>query len=231
MKIIGIPGYKKYDHFGISLSYINFISKFGIPLIITPDHVSSIPKVDMLYLPGGLDVNPLQYGDKPSYYTQNPNVLLEWFDHKILPYYISNKTPIFSVCRSAQQLWGLFGGEINQHNDTHAQSTKYSAELVHSLHFEKKYENLSKTISLVNSRHHQTMNAKNNIPSSIDVIAYAKEEISKNHSEYFLDIVEIWKHQTLPIVGCQFHPEDHSEYNDKFSPFVINCLMNGLEIN
>lgn len=222
-KLIGISGYKIGDNgFGIGLPYINFISKFGIPVIITPQHVDNIPKVDMLYLPGGLDVNPLTYGEIPNYYTQNPNILLEFFDDKILPQYIENKTPILCVCRSAQKIWGLYGGKINQHVTDHDQSDP-GTEPAHYLEYVMDYQDYNSKLQIVTSRHHQCMHTPSD---KLEVIAYAKEKISSKEYLTRKDIVEIFKVKDENIYGMQFHPEDHHERIDSLTPYIINKLLN-----
>lgn len=223
-KLIGIPGYM-YDkvHFGVGIAYMEYISQFGIPVIITPQHVNRIPDVDMLYIPGGLDVNPVTFGSIPRYHTQNSNVLLEWWDSKTLPQYLEKNTKILAVCRGAQQLWALHGGQITQHNDWHEQSS-YPEQECHSLSFTPDYKKWNNYIQDVTSRHHQCMDGSKNVPESLEVIAYANEPIDKNKEEERKDIVEIFKIKNKNIYGMQFHPESHSS-TDQLTPWLIKELL------
>jgi len=219
-KIIGIPGWLlDGKYFGVNVDYINYISKFGIPLIITPEMVDNPPEVDMLYLPGGLDVNPLNYNGIPGYYTQNPNVMLEFFDNKILPKYLSRGTKIFAVCRSAQYLWGFFGNKIEQHNDWHKQSS-YKTEQSHNLSFTDSFKKYNSLIAKVNSRHHQVMLNSEVIYGDLEVVAVAKED-----KQVYDDIVEIWKSKNGQIFATQFHPENHDD-TDELCPMIINEFLN-----
>jgi len=98
MKRIGIPGYRLGENsFGVGISYLEFISKFGKPVIIMPQDINEPPKVDLLILPGGPDILPSTYGDSPSFRTGQPSVMLEHFDKNIFPQYLKRETPIFGI--------------------------------------------------------------------------------------------------------------------------------------
>lgn len=223
-KQIGIPGWKTGDNsFGVGVSYIRFISKFGDPVIITPDQYDDIPDVDLLILPGGRDILPSTYGAIPSFDTDPPNIYLEHFDKTMLPQYLERETPIFSICRGSQRLWTHFGGNLIQHNNWHEQS-KYPTHQCHELEFTKEFSYFEKMIGKVNSRHHQTMDASIYVPDELEVIAYSREEGHDKKMFTSTSIVEMFKHRTLPIFGVQFHPEDHF-YGDDLCPSIINSLL------
>lgn len=221
MKKIGIPGWVVDSKvFGITLPYAEFIQRFGSMQILT-NLEGYRNDLDLLILPGGADIIS---NDVPSFYTGQHNPQLEYFDKNILPEYLNKGQKILSICRGAQRLWVNFGGQLIQHNYWHDQSSHPKDEC-HFLEWGSvKYSNsYSHLIEKVNSRHHQTMSAQQYIPDNIDVIAYAKETVGKQ-SVVYKDIVEIWKHNTLPIYGIQGHPEDMP--NDKFTPKIISELLN-----
>lgn len=220
-KRIGIPGWIMDNSFGVGISYLEFIYKFGVPVIITPIDSDQPPEVDMVLCPGGSDLLPSSYGAMPGFRTQKPNIALEHFDDKILPKYIENKTPIFAICRGMQRIWAIYGGRIEQNNTWHEQSAKYPQEQVHELHFSQPFFQYSKMIGKVTSRHHQCADASYGVPDELEVIAYAKAENNK----YYAQIVEIFKHKTLPIFGVQFHPEDH-DATDRLSTTIIKEFLN-----
>lgn len=222
-KRIGIVGtVKEGKYFGMGLSYMEWLSSFGSIKILTPLDVKDPPELDLLVLPGGPDINPLNYGAIPSFRTGNPNLMQEFFDARILPYYLKNNTPIFGICRGAQYLWAYFGGEIIQHNPYHPQS-KYNTDEAHFLSFTNEFRHLHKQIGEVTSRHHQCMDSSSNVPEELDVVAVANIGTRK---EAYADpsVVEIFKHKERPIVGVQFHPEDHSW--ESLSPNIIEKLLN-----
>lgn len=229
-KIIGIPGWVIDGKcFGITLSYMRFIARFGTPRIISQEDIYDPPTVDLLMLPGGADISPMTYGEIPSYFTGAPNMALETFDHFLLPYYMDNNTPIFGICRGAQKLWTVLEGSLFQHYPGHTQSA-HPTEEAHSLEFTKKFEGFKGMITKVTSRHHQVMTAidleKDEIlPNDLEIIAYAQDKRHQNYEKVNPEIVEIFHVKNRPIVGVQYHPEDNS--TDKFSSMMIRDLLNG----
>lgn len=220
-KRIGIPGWMTGEHsFGVSASYIAFIHKFGKPVFITPYDVEDPPEVDMVLAPGGADILPSTYDAVPGFDTLKPNVMLEHFDAKILPQYIKKETPIFGICRGMQRIWVHYGGQLEQHNAWHDQS-KNQFDQCHELWFPPEFQHYNKMIKKVTSRHHQCADASVYVPDELEVIAYAKE----TNSTYWEEIVEIFRHKTLPIFCVQFHPEDH-DYTDKLCSSIISEFLN-----
>lgn len=202
-KKIGIPGWSTGDNsWGITKPYGEYIRQFGQAIILFPDDPVR-EDLDLLFLPGGLDVNPATIDTKISLYTGVGNPSLEYFDTHKLPEYIDNGTPVFGVCRGAQRLWSMFGGKLIQHNPYHKQS-EHSKDECHKLKFTDNYTHLSKLVNEVNSRHHQSMSIVDSTPDELEVIALAKE--TDKCIRY--DIVEIFKHKDFPIYGTQYHPED-----------------------
>lgn len=231
-KRIGIPGYLLGDGvFGVSIEYLEFITKFGIPVIITPQDSSNPPDVDLLILPGGPDILPQTYGKAPSYKINKPSPMLEYFDEVILPRYIERKTPIFAICRGMQLAWVMSGGKLDQNNEYHVQSSTQNDQC-HELIFTPKYQHLDEYIDKVTSRHHQTCDAYTEddnisiIPNNLEVIAYAALDKEKNI--YQADVVEIFKDKYYPLYAVQYHPESHDK-TDKLSAMFINELLKNKE--
>lgn len=215
-KRIGIPTALYGNVFGINAKYVNWVSQFGIPVLLTPG-ISQINDVDALFLPGGSDV-----ADNLTFLTQRSNPHLEWFDKEELPKYIKDKKPIFGVCRGMQTLNVVFGGtlknllgsELEYTNKSATEKEKNTAHeeiriednrFIDVDHLQIKYNHIQ-----INSIHHQVIKKLN---SNFTIVA--KSTKIKN--------VEAILHRSLPIAGVQWHPE---KINDELSIKLFNHILN-----
>lgn len=219
-KVIGIVGYMNdaKTHFGAQTTHLEYISKFGIPRIILPK--DDILDLDMLYLPGGLDLNPASYGQVPSFNVTNTDVYKQYFyDHK-LKAYIDKGTPVFGVCLGSQQLAAMFGSKLTQDLKYHEQSKDRWATAHKVTPTAAGSEIMKCSFMEVNSHHHQGVLRKN-LSDDLEPLFMAKnEEFDKIED---LAIVEAFRHKQLPIYAVQWHPE---ELYDNFSSKVIRTLLN-----
>lgn len=213
---IGIPVWKTGENsLGVTLAYAEFAADFGDVVLLMPEHEIRTD-LDLLILPGGADKMPATYGEYPSVWTQKPDIQKEHFDMVMLPQYIENRTPIFGICRGLQALAVHFGGKLFQHmgHQTNTQDDPFKA--VHKISFDNRVFR-SRTAFTdvdtlgVNSRHHQSVREVS-LPDDFKVIARHEKD---NH-------VEMAAHTVLPIVGCQFHPEDLNEM--KTLQFISNVV-------
>lgn len=205
-KVIGIVGRSLGDNsFGVGKEYLQWISKFGIPRIIMPGE--GLVKCDCLVLQGGKDIAPSSYNESPGFNTSDSDVFLEDFDNKYLKSYVEAKIPIFAICRGFQYIGAMFGYKLEQDNIWHSQS-KSPWEEGHKVNVIDAQGNILKgkrSEMGVTSTHHQTFSLdqfdtnKDLIPL---LVATDVSEIDRS-----LIIVEAFKHNSLPIFGCQFHPE------------------------
>lgn len=216
-KIIGIVGWNTGDNsFGVTKPYIDWLSNFGIVRILSPQNGID-DSIDLLVLPGGLDITPQSMNQVPGFFTSNTDVMKQYFYDVNLKQYIDNNTPIFGICLGFQQLCVYYGGQLNQ-NYPFNYSNKHRTEKVDELilnqdlnEFINVKELSNKKIKYeVNSLHHQ---GYFNIPNdNIKVLAYEKD----------FHNVEIAQFKDN-IYGVQYHPE---EIHDYISNEIILKLLN-----
>lgn len=207
---IGIPGYVSDTHFGAGKTHLHYMQQFGDIEIIMPHE--ECRKVDLLYLPGGMDMNPANYGGVPSFYAGNQDVHKEFFLRERLKNYVESKTPIFGVCLGFQSLNVFFGGGLEQHLMFHPQSPQ-RREAGHKVRLITSGKEIE-----VNSHHHQGI-LESQVADCFSVLAV--ESVSKK-DEHTDKVVEAILHKTLPIAGVQWHPE---EWYDGFSSSLIKNIL------
>ena len=195
-KKIGIVGWKTGENsFGITVPYFTFFRQYGKVTILSPEEYN--PNIDLLVLPGGLDVSPIRYGQAPSLNTSSPNILLEYFDQCVLPLYIEAKTKIFGICRGLQTLNVFFGGTLFQHVE-HPYSNPRN-ERVHKICAYPEYAKHPSFVRAneklkVNSMHHQVI-AK--LGENLMPLYYSEDQF-----------VEVIANKEFNIVAVQYHPEE-----------------------
>lgn len=179
------PNLNKRGRYEVNDAYINYFKKFGELEAVVPYEPFN-PNLKALVLSGGADINPLRYGEYPTY-SGDPNLEYDYFDQFILPQYIEANIPIIGVCRGLQSLVVHYGGKLNQHvtlpssskGDFRKQHINFGSRgrLVENLKFTSKYSYLSSIPGFtteINSLHHQTASLKD-LPKEIKPIAFSKE--------------------------------------------------------
>lgn len=242
-KKIGIVGWRLGENsFGVTLPYLRYIQQFGDPIILSPSN--RYHKLDLLVLPGGSDLSSYHYNEPPGYFNSQPDLYKEFFFSNNLKKYIENGVPVFGICLGMQMLNVHFGGKLTQHLFGHPYSEKNRYDEAHALHFTEEYEYLDvdkskkkknkkgqeeENLYQVNSLHHQgvCLNIEkdrytltgSDLADPLKLVAYSTD-----------GVVEVVEHETLPIAGVQYHPEElyfSDEFQDKVSVTLINKLLNG----
>lgn len=233
--LIGLLGHQHAGNYnkgyGQNAAYVEFFRQYGDVIIIDSQCEQVIP-VDLLVLPGGRDVNPERYGQKPLLDTQSPDLEYEWFFKHMFNKYIerseNNQTAIYGICAGFQNLIVEFGGYLTQ-SAPQKQSIDFRGELVDFLDFNipviNKYDLLKESynknkvvnhFNKTNSIHHQAA-YEENISSDFEIIA-----TNKNYEN-----VEFIIHNELPIAAEQSHPEER--INPLLTDVIIKIILNKIK--
>ena len=157
---------------------------------------------DGLVLYGGVDIDPHRYSSerKPNYDYDMKRDLLE-LNH--FTYALHNKIPTLGICRGAQMINILLGGNLFTDIRKVDETTHYPNNIIGYLFFRKKItimqnSNIANIFGLdsikVNSIHKQSIDR---LGKSLTVTAKEKN-----------NIVQVIEHQEHPfMMGVQFHPE------------------------
>jgi len=216
MKIIGVTprvltedGVQKQF---VNTRYLNQMTKRNFNVIMLTMNNPKLEEVlrlcDGFLITGGYDIDPEYYHEENSGKSKNCIPGLDEVDRLVVTYAKTHQIPILGVCRGIQAINVFLGGDLNQDigNGHRSIDSNHAVQTVknHLLHFEDEI--------LVNSYHHQTLK---NLAPGLKVIA--------RHADGTIEAVI---HETLPIIGIQWHPEilaDEKESQiifDKFAELV-----------
>ena len=181
----------------VNRNYIDKLTAIGlVPFIITPgSNLDTIlPLCDGFLVIGGDDFNPTIYGENNDEgLSKEIDDELDQLDKTIIEYAVSKKLPVLGICRGHQALSATLGKALYQ--DFASAGLEHPHEGIY--HEVTKVNNIGvakllpdKFVS--NTYHHQ----------STKELADGFVVLYKNH-----DVIEAIEHETLPIVGFQWHPE------------------------
>lgn len=244
-RIIGIYADTFNGKVGQTFAYMQYFSQFGyVRMISTCDKLDNIVnEVDALVVPGGADVDASLYGSIPGVMDSRTNQHYEYLDKVLIPQFVNAAKPIIGICRGMQTINVLFNGTLEQHITGHQQGeNRVRTDQTVYLYNKTKdmfggIENNELQQIEVNSMHHQCVGV---IGDGFEVLGYSElyqgSYVKEPHSfdrEYKpkdskvqlltrYGVPEIMKHESLPIVLFQFHPE---EYNCEYATSLINKLL------
>lgn len=180
-------------------NYVFTLEEAGLrPIVATqlPAEGLNIDDFAALLLPGGADVDPSLFGQK-NCGSRTIDKELDIAQLNMTDLFVKAKKPILGICKGCQVLNVYFKGSIIQdlENNVHHQAYQ-EKEVKHKARTEKNnalYDLYGGDEIIINSSHHQAVDKLGN---GMRICQYSDDHV-----------VEAIQHETLPILGVQWHPE------------------------
>ncbi|MZQ75960.1 MAG: gamma-glutamyl-gamma-aminobutyrate hydrolase family protein [Peptoclostridium sp.] len=217
------------ERYFLEEDYVRAIEKSGGTCILFP-HTSDVENfakylemVDGVVLSGGIDINPMFYGDEPLEKTGYFNTKKDFFDVELTKKAMHSHVPILGISRGIQVINVALGGTLYQ-------DVCYKGENVLKHFQESKRSDKSHCITIapgswlhsimgeekvfVNSFHHQAIK---DLGKGLKVVAQSADGI--------IEAVEL-EGETF-VAGVQWNPEcmaeEHKEHLALFESFIKAC--------
>jgi gamma-glutamyl-gamma-aminobutyrate hydrolase PuuD len=192
----------------------------GAPVLIPPCGASVLSSIlerlDGIVLPGGADIDPVEYGAAP-HPTTHANRDLDRLELGVARWAVDANVPVLGICRGQQVINVAQGGTLLQHLDPHQHPIGKTASHLLRIQPESRLaEILSGTEVDVNTRHHQAIEK---LGGGLAAVAWAPDGT--------IEGIESADHTGNWLVAVQFHPEDlistHEPSRKLFAAFVAAC--------
>lgn len=168
----------------------------GIPWLTSEFCEEELAKMcDALLLAGGDDVDPKYFGEEKLNDTVVVDSPRDQFEMRLIPEFLKRGKPILCICRGIQILNIYLGGTVYQDLVEQRGFVHWDIKIRHDVFAEPGtllYELFGESFK-TNSTHHQGLR---DLAPGLKVAARSTE-----------GVIEAIEHETLPIYGCQFHPE------------------------
>lgn len=181
-------------------NYVKYVRSIGATPAVTLS-MGEVACCDALLLPGGGDITPAFFGEK-NHGSRNIDTELDILQLQALDLAVRKNLPVLGICKGLQIINVGFGGTIIQdmdsqkvkrhgydHGDKYHSSTIADSSWLSTLYGQE---------IMVNSAHHQAIKK---LGSGLTAIQYCPED----------GCIEAVSHQSLPIIGIQWHPERINE--------------------
>lgn len=198
-----------------TVNYEKFISALPAEPVTTLNP-ASLSECSALILPGGGDISPAFFGERNNG-SKNIDTELDILQFQALDYAVKQGLPVLGICKGMQVINVSFGGTLTQNLSTAA---------IHQYTGEDQYHNttimegnclyqLYGGEAVVNSAHHQGVKR---MGKGLFPIQWCSID----------NCVEAIMHETLPILGLQWHPERLSPARTNLSGDGILVLLSSL---
>lgn len=204
----------------------------GIPVMLSNltklDDITDLAKhIDGLYLTGGEDIDPTLYGEEPIHELGTVTPSRDIFELAITKKMLELKKPILGVCRGAQILNVVTGGNLYQdiYSQVDGKLLQHSqkAPKSHAAHFVKVEKNsllyrlIGEEKIKVNTKHHQSVK---NPGLHVQVVGISSDNI--------VEAIEIMNYPFA--LGVQWHPEGMISEEDRtsiqiYKGFIASCKI------
>ncbi len=182
--------------------YLKALEAHGAEAIpLAPDSLPSLHGFDALMLGGGVDLNPILYGQPKDPMTEDPNDKRDILEKSLLEQALVKDLPVLGICRGMQMFNVVHGGTLFQHLARHQDHQVYGTDKSTPAHevLIKKNSKLHAVLgterAAVNSRHHQAVDRPGH---GLVIAALAEDgtvEALENPDKRF-------------ALAVQWHPED-----------------------
>lgn len=177
-------------------NYVKYIGSMGITPQVTLN-AETVTCCDALLLPGGGDITPAFFGET-NHGSRNIDTELDILQLQALNLAVCRDLPVLGICKGMQIINVGFGGTLTQ--DMTSQNVKRHGydhgDKYHTSIIEKDswLHHIYGGEITVNSAHHQAIKK---LGSGLAAVQYCPED----------GCIEAISHQSLPIIGFQWHPE------------------------
>ena len=145
---------------GYYAPYRQAVERAGAEAVDLPPGTVSLPLVDGLLLPGGWDVDPALYGEKPDPKLGTIDRELDETELRLFGQAREHGLPVMGICRGQQVINVAMGGSLVQHLEGHEVRSYGRSHLAHTIDVDPGSE-LGRAAGehklRVNSLHHQAI--------------------------------------------------------------------------
>jgi putative glutamine amidotransferase len=142
------------------LTYGRAVEAAGAEAVYLPPGTDSVADIDGLLLPGGWDVDPARYGEKPDPKVGDIDPELDETEIQLFQLARNEKVPVLGICRGQQVINVAMGGTLLQHLEGHEVRAFGRKHLAHTASVDPASE-LGRAAEgrqiQVNSLHHQAV--------------------------------------------------------------------------